>query len=97
MKIIKTELRNKMGNDWLNHRMISYIEREIFASIEDDDILYHWQDLKNRLQKLPPRCSKSSNASGMFHIQISSCHFPLFNYVLHIACLIHLKFTTSHV
>ena len=22
MKIIKTELRNKMGNDWLNHRMI---------------------------------------------------------------------------
>jgi hypothetical protein len=66
MKIIKTELRNKMGNDWLNHRMICYIEREIFASIEDDDILYHWQDLKNRLQKLPPR---SCNSSGMFHIQ----------------------------
>jgi hypothetical protein len=97
MKIIKTELRNKMGNDWLNHRMICYIEREIFASIEDDDILYHWQDLKNRLQKLPPHRSKSSNASGKFHIQISGCHFPLFNYVLHIACLIHLKFTTSHV
>jgi hypothetical protein len=25
MKIIKTELRNKMANDWLNHRMICYI------------------------------------------------------------------------
>ena len=68
MKIIKTELRNKMGNDWLNHRMICYIEREIFASIEDDDILYHWQDLKNRLQKLP---SRRCNSSGMFHIQLS--------------------------
>jgi hypothetical protein len=28
MKIIKTELRNKMGNDWLNHSMVCYIERE---------------------------------------------------------------------
>jgi hypothetical protein len=65
MKIIKTELRNKMGNDWLNHRMICYIEPEIFASIEDDGILYHWKDLKNRLQKLPPR---SCNASGMLLI-----------------------------
>jgi hypothetical protein len=34
MKIIKKELRNKMGNDWLNHRMICYIEREIFASMK---------------------------------------------------------------
>jgi hypothetical protein len=41
MKIIKTGLRHKMGNDWLNHMMICYIERVIFASIKDDDILYH--------------------------------------------------------
>jgi hypothetical protein len=68
MKTIKTEFRNKMGNDWLNHRMICYIEREIFASIKDDDILYHWQDLKNQLQKLPPH---GSNPSGIFHIQLS--------------------------
>jgi hypothetical protein len=40
MKIIKTELRNKMESDRLNHRMICYIERVIFASIKDDDILY---------------------------------------------------------
>jgi hypothetical protein len=33
MKIIKTKLRNKMENDWLNHRMVCYIERDIFASI----------------------------------------------------------------
>jgi hypothetical protein len=42
MKIIKKELRNKMRNDWLNHRMVCYIERDIFASIQSDDILYHF-------------------------------------------------------
>jgi hypothetical protein len=30
MKIIKTELRNKMTNDWLNDLMVCYIEREIY-------------------------------------------------------------------
>ncbi|KAL6870766.1 hypothetical protein ACP4OV_014614 [Aristida adscensionis] len=54
MKIIKTELRNKMGNEWLNHRMICYIEREIFKTIKDEDILYHFQEMRSRLKKLPP-------------------------------------------
>ena len=63
MKIIKTELRTKMGNDWLNHRMVCYIERDIFASIKDEDILYHFQELKTRLRKLPPLPPTST--SGM--------------------------------
>jgi hypothetical protein len=29
IKIIKTELRNKMTNDWLNDLMVCYIERDI--------------------------------------------------------------------
>jgi hypothetical protein len=41
MKIIKTELRNKIGNDWLNHRMVCYLERDIFTRIQSDDILNH--------------------------------------------------------
>jgi len=53
MKIIKTELRNKIGNNWLNHRMTCYIERDVFARIKDGDILYHFQELKARLIKLP--------------------------------------------
>jgi hypothetical protein len=61
MKIIKTELRNKMRNDWLNHRMVCYIERDIFASIQSDDILYHFQELKSRMKKLPPQ-----SLSGIF-------------------------------
>jgi hypothetical protein len=35
MNIIKTELQNKTGDEWLNHRMVCYIEREIFTSIDD--------------------------------------------------------------
>jgi hypothetical protein len=30
MKIIKTELRNKMTDGWLNDLMMCYIEREIY-------------------------------------------------------------------
>jgi hypothetical protein len=30
MKVVKTELRNKMTNGWLNDLMVCYIEREIY-------------------------------------------------------------------
>ena len=53
MKIIKTELRNKMGDEWLNHRMVCYIERGVFASIKNDDIVKRFQELKTRRKKLP--------------------------------------------
>ncbi|KAL6600527.1 hypothetical protein ACP70R_045327 [Stipagrostis hirtigluma subsp. patula] len=62
MKIMKTELRNKMANDWLNHRMVCYIERETFSSISDEDILYHFHELHSRLNKLPKRGSNQSTS-----------------------------------
>jgi hypothetical protein len=34
MKIIKTELRNKMTDEWLNDLMLCYIEREIFKDLD---------------------------------------------------------------
>ena len=37
--IIKTGLRNKMGDDWMNHRMVCYIERDVFVSIEESKIM----------------------------------------------------------
>lgn len=48
MKIIKTELRNKMADDWINDSMICYIEREIFAAIDDERILQRFQSMNNR-------------------------------------------------
>ena len=38
MKIIKTELRNKMSDGWLNDLIVVYIEREIFKGIDLESI-----------------------------------------------------------
>jgi hypothetical protein len=53
MNIIKTELRNKMNHDRMNNSMICYIERDLFASIEDENFLKHFQGLRNRKINLP--------------------------------------------
>jgi hypothetical protein len=66
MKDVKTESRNKMGDDWLNHRMICYVEREVFATIKNDDILHHFQELKTRKKRLP----NLPSTSGMLHSAI---------------------------
>jgi hypothetical protein len=66
MKVVKTESRNKIGDDWLNHRMICYVEREIFATIKNDDILHHFQELKTRKMKLP----SVPSTSGTLHSTI---------------------------
>ena len=58
MSIIKTELRNKMGDDWLNYNMMCYIERDVFASIDDDDIVYRFQSYRSRKGLLLRRSGK---------------------------------------
>jgi hypothetical protein len=70
MKFVKTDSRNKMGNIWLNHRMICYIEREIFASIDNEKILEYYQELKSQ-EKLLPRPQNNCSASGMLHCHLS--------------------------
>jgi hypothetical protein len=52
MKFVKIESRNKMGGNWLNHRMICYVELDVFASIKNEDILYHFQELKYAGEKV---------------------------------------------
>jgi len=43
MKIIKTELRNKMSDGWLNDLVVCYIERGIFKSLDLDKIKEDFQ------------------------------------------------------
>ncbi|CAD6250978.1 unnamed protein product [Miscanthus lutarioriparius] len=38
MSIIKTDLRSKMGDEWLNDLMICYNEKEIFRKIDNEKI-----------------------------------------------------------
>ena len=39
MKLVKTRLRNKMGDDFLRHYMVVYIGKEIAAKITSDEII----------------------------------------------------------
>jgi hypothetical protein len=53
MKIIKTELRNKMGDYWLNNLMVIYIERELFKGLDLQNINKAFQKKKDRQMQLP--------------------------------------------
>ena len=46
ISLIKTYLRSKMGDEWLNDLMICYVEKEIFRSISDDKIIHHFEEMK---------------------------------------------------
>jgi hypothetical protein len=53
IKIIKTELRNKISDGWLNDLMVVYIEREIFKGIDLESIKKAFQKKKDRNMQLP--------------------------------------------
>ena len=46
MSIIKTDLRSKMGDDWLNDLMICYNEKEIFGNIDNEKIKKRFHEMK---------------------------------------------------
>jgi hypothetical protein len=54
MKIIKSKLRNKINDDWFNHLMVCYTEREIFKSLDDVVITRRFHAFKSRKGVLPP-------------------------------------------
>jgi hypothetical protein len=47
MKIINTELRNRIANDWLNDLMVCYIERDLFKALDLGEIKKRFQAKKN--------------------------------------------------
>ncbi|CAM8883458.1 unnamed protein product [Rhodiola kirilowii] len=54
MAFIKTDLRNKMGDEFLNDCLICYIEKDIFKGIDNEVIIQHFQNMKTRRMNLPP-------------------------------------------
>ncbi|CAI8597141.1 unnamed protein product [Vicia faba] len=54
MKIIKSNLHNKINDVWFNDLMICYTEREIFKSLDDVDIIRTFTAKKSRKGHLPP-------------------------------------------
>ncbi|KAJ1294689.1 hypothetical protein BS78_01G165000 [Paspalum vaginatum] len=53
MNIIKTDLRNRMSDEWLNDLTLCYIEKEIFRGLDADAIKKTFQALKNRKIDMP--------------------------------------------
>ena len=52
MKVVKTDLRNKMRGEWLNDSLVVYIENEIFDSIDNELILNRFQNMDSRRNQL---------------------------------------------
>ena len=61
MKAVKTDLRNRMGDEWLNDSLVVYIEKKIFDSIDNELILNRFQNMDSRRNQLS-RSTKHSVA-----------------------------------
>ncbi|KAL6497107.1 hypothetical protein OROGR_029036 [Orobanche gracilis] len=53
MNIVKTDLRNKMGYDFLTDCLVCYIERDVFLGIDNETIIQHFQEMRTRRLDLP--------------------------------------------
>ena len=54
MKVVKTDLQNRMRGEWLNDSLVVYIENEIFDSIDNELILNRFQNMdscRNQLSR----------------------------------------------
>jgi hypothetical protein len=54
MKIVKTVLRNRIGDDFMNDCVISFMEQELLDTISNNDVIVRFQkmDEHNRIVKL---------------------------------------------
>ena len=52
MKYIKNELRNRMGDQWMNDCLIVYIEKYVACSIDNETIMQQFQNTKTRRRQL---------------------------------------------
>ncbi|EEE62911.1 hypothetical protein OsJ_17716 [Oryza sativa Japonica Group] len=48
MNYIKNKLRSKMGQEYLNDCLVTFIERDLFLQVKDKDIINHFQNIKKR-------------------------------------------------
>ena len=48
MKVVKTNLRNKMENDFLTESLMLYIEKDITSTFSLDSIVDDFENLKKR-------------------------------------------------
>ena len=52
MKLIKSRLRNRMCDQWMNDCLVTYIEKDVFDGITNEDIMLRFQNMKTRREQL---------------------------------------------
>jgi hypothetical protein len=52
MHIVKSRLRNRMGDKWMNDSLVAYIEKDIFDKIDNEVIMKRFQNMKTRREQL---------------------------------------------
>ena len=52
MKIIKSTLRNSMGDQLLHDCLVPYIEKDVFVHVSNETIMQRFQKMKNRREML---------------------------------------------
>ncbi|XP_021991283.1 uncharacterized protein LOC110888047 [Helianthus annuus] len=48
LKLIKIDLRNRMGEEYLNNALICVVEKETFYKVKEEDVMSRFQAFKNR-------------------------------------------------
>jgi hypothetical protein len=43
MNYVKNKLRNKMGDKYLNNCLVTFVEREFFSQVKDEDVINLFQ------------------------------------------------------
>jgi hypothetical protein len=46
--IVKNRLRNRMGDQWMNDCLVTYIENDIFKTISNEKIMQRFKGMKTR-------------------------------------------------
>ncbi|KAL5714274.1 hypothetical protein ACHQM5_016258 [Ranunculus cassubicifolius] len=52
MRIIKSRLRNRMGDELLNDCLVSYIEKDLFCRVEIEAVMQRYQKMRNHRGQL---------------------------------------------
>ncbi|XP_042401398.1 uncharacterized protein LOC121991465 [Zingiber officinale] len=52
MNIVKTDLRNKIGDEWMNDSLVVYIEKDVLNTVDNELILQRFQNMESRIMQL---------------------------------------------
>ncbi|XP_062080380.1 uncharacterized protein LOC133785140 [Humulus lupulus] len=52
MNIVKNQMLNKMGDQWLNDSLTVYLEKDVFNAIDNEPIIHRFQNMKSRRGQL---------------------------------------------